>query len=327
MKVLVTGNLPDHILDMIRQDHHVEFNPENKPMDQRDLLEKIKDRDGLLSMLTDRIDETLLSAAPHLKVIANCAVGFDNIDLLAATKKKIWVANTPGVLTDATADIAFALILAVGRRLIEGDKMVREGRFKCFIPFKFLGRDVSGSTLGILGLGRIGKAVAKRAAGFNMKVLYFNRTRLQPREEQSLGVHYVDFKTLLKTADYISIHTPLTPDTRHLVGEKQFELMKPTACLINTSRGPVVKEAALVNALKNGWIRSAGLDVYEDEPRLSPGLKDLENVVVLPHVGSATIETRTKMAQMAAENLLAGLSGKAPPNCLNAAQMNGSGGP
>lgn len=317
MKVLITGNLPEHILDMIRKEHSVEVNSENRPLERSELLAKIREINGLLCMLTDRVDEPLLNAAPGLKMIANCAVGFDNIDLPAATKRNIPVTNTPGVLTDATADLAFALILATGRRLTEGDRMVREDRFKCFIPLAFLGREVSGSVLGILGLGRIGKAVAKRAAGFDMKVIYFNRTRLAPEEEKVLGVDYVDFQTLLKISDYISIHTPLTPETLHLLGEKQLKMMKPTACLINTSRGPVVDEAALVSALKNRIIRSAGLDVYEHEPRLAPGLKELENVILLPHVGSATIETRTRMAQTAAKNLMAGLKGEVPPNCLN----------
>ena len=231
--------------------------------------------------------------------------------------------NTPGVLTEATADLAFALILATARRLVEGDKRVREGKFTYWAPLLFLGWEVSGKTLGIIGAGRIGQAVAKRARGFGMRVLYHNRTRLSPAAEQELNVSFAPLEDLLREADFVTLHVPLTPQTRHLIGRRELELMKPTAHLINTARGPVVDEAALVEALRRGEIGGAGLDVYEQEPQLSPGLTDLDHVVLLPHVGSATIETRTRMGLLAAANLLAGLRGERPPNCLNWTALQG----
>jgi len=317
MKVLVTGRLPDTILALIEKNHEVDINTQDKPMDRQKLLSKIGDKDGLLCMITDCIDATLLNQAPNLKIIANYGVGFNNIDIDTATARGILVSNTPGVLTDSTADLAFALILATARKLIEGDRITRAGEFKFWAPLHFLGQDVSGKTLGIIGLGRIGRAVARRAAAFDMQVIYCGRQRLEKDVEKTLNVTYADFKTLLKTSDFVSLHVPLTPQTNHLIGQNELEQMKPTAYLINTSRGPVVDEKALFKALKNRVIRGAGMDVYENEPELTPGLSELDNVVLLPHIGSATIETRTKMARMAAENLLAGLNSKIPPNCLN----------
>ena len=275
------------------------------------------DKEGLLCTITDLIDQELLDHAPALKVIANYGVGFEHIDLAAATQRGLPVTNTPGVLTDATADLAFALILATARRMVEGDKRVREGRFTYWAPLLFLGHEVSGKTLGLIGAGRIGQAVAQRARGFGMRVLYYNRTPLSPAAEQELHVSFAPLEDLLREADFVTLHVPLTPQTRHLIGRRELELMKPTAHLINTARGPMVDEAALVAALRRGEIGGAGLDVYEQEPQLSPGLTDLDNVVLLPHVGSATIETRTRMGLMAAANLLAGLRGERPPNCLN----------
>jgi len=324
MKVLATGRLPDEVVTLIEKDHHVEINSKNKPMDRESLLSRIGDKEGLLCMITDRIDTELLNCAPHLKIIANYGVGFNNVDINAATERGIPVTNTPGVLTDSTADLAFALILASGRRLVEGDRNTRAGEFRFWAPLHFLGQDITGKTLGIIGLGRIGKAVAKRAAGFAMKVIYSNRQRLERGEEKALDVVYASFKTLLEESDFVSLHVSLTPQTTHLVGQKELNLMKPSAYLINTSRGPVVDEKSLLEALKNQVICGAGLDVYENEPELTPGLSDLDNVVLLPHIGSATIETRTRMAQMAAENLLAGLSDEIPPNCLNCFDLSGN---
>lgn len=323
MKVLVTGRLPDPVLSMIEKDHVVEINRQDRPMDRKEILSSIGDKDGLLCMITDRIDRDLLNDAPHLKIIANYGVGVNNIDVQAATEKGIPVTNTPGVLTDATADLTFALILASGRRVVEGDKRTRKGKFRYWAPLHFLGQEITGKTLGIVGLGRIGKAVAKRAAGFDMKVIYYSRHRLERSEEKVLNVEYAVLETLLKEADFVSLHVPLTPQTRHLIGLRELNLMKPSAYLINTSRGPVVDEKALLEVLKNNGIKGAGLDVYENEPVLTPGLSDLDNVVLLPHMGSATIETRTKMAFMAAENLLAGLKGEIPPNCLNCSVLCG----
>ena len=281
------------------------------------------DKEGLLCTITDRIDAEVLDHAPALRVIANFGVGFEHIDLAAATQRGLPVTNTPGVLTEATADLAFALILATARRLVEGDKRVREGKFTYWAPLLFLGREVSGQTLGLIGAGRIGQAVAKRARGFGMRVLYYNRTPLSPAAEQELHVSLAPLEDLLREADFVTLHVPLTPQTRHLIGRRELELMKPTAHLINTARGPVVDEAALVEALRRGEIGGAGLDVYEREPQLSPGLTELDNVVLLPHVGSATIETRTRMGLMAAANLLAGLRGERPPNCLNWTALQG----
>jgi glyoxylate reductase len=317
MKVLVTGIIPDEVMSLIKEEHEVESNEDDHPIARDRLLQGVQDKEGLLCMITDEVDEELVDKAPRLKMVANFGVGFNNIDVAAATKRSILVSNTPGVLTDATADTAFALILATARRVVEGDKKTRQGEFRFWAPFHFLGREVTGKTLGIIGLGRIGKAVARRAAGFEMKILYNNRTRLNASEEKSLGVTYVNMDTIIKTSDFISLHVPLTDETHHLINQQTLARMKPGAYLINTSRGPVVDEKALLEALKNGIIAGAGLDVYEDEPELTPGLAELSNVVLLPHVGSATLETRTRMAQLAAENLLAGLRGEKPPNCLN----------
>jgi glyoxylate reductase len=321
MKVLVTARMPAEVLSLIGQEHQVESYDADPPMDRQQLLQSIADKDGLLCTITDRIDTEVLASAPALKVIANYGVGFEHLDIAGATLRGIPVTNTPGVLTEATAELAWALILATARRVVAGDKRVREGQFQYWAPLLFLGQEVSGKTLGIIGMGRIGKAVARRAAGFSMRVIYHSRTRLEPREEQELRASFAPLETLLREADFVTLHVPLTPQTRHLIGSRELELMKLSAYLINTARGPVVDEAALVAALGRGRIRGAGLDVYEGEPELSPGLADLENVVLLPHLGSATLETRTRMALMATQNLLAGLRGDLPPNCLNWAEL------
>ena len=316
-RILITGRIPAEVMNLLPQEYYVEVNSEDRPFDRQRLLESIPDRDGFISMITDSVDEELLDRAVRLKMIAHFGVGYNNIDVRAATARGILVSNTPGVLTDATADLAFALILAVARKVVECDRITREGRFRYWAPMLFMGSDVSGKTLGIIGLGKIGKAVAARAKGFNMRILYHNRQRIDPEEERKLAAEYVDMKTLLSRSDFISLHVPLTDETKYLIGRNELSLMKPTACLINTSRGPVVDERTLVEALRENKIRGAGLDVYEDEPVLTPGLTELENVVLLPHVGSGTIETRVKMASMAIENLVAGLKGKIPPNLVN----------
>ena len=316
-KILVTGNLPAEVMDPLREKYEVEAHAEDRPMERQQLLSRIGDRDGLLCMITDAVDDELLGRAPRLKMIANMGVGYNHIDIAAATRRGIPVSNTPGVLTDATADLAFTLILAVARRVVEGDRRVREGKFKLWAPFLFLGREVSGKTLGIVGFGRIGRAVARRAAGFGMRVLYHNRSRLTPAEERESQAEYADLNKLLAQADFVSLHVPLSGETRHLIGAAELSRMKPTAYLINTARGPVVDEVALLATLQRGMIAGAGLDVYENEPALTPGLADLPNVVLLPHVGSATLETRTAMAAMAARNLIAGLDGQRPPNLVN----------
>jgi glyoxylate reductase len=317
MRVFITARLPEEVLARIDREHSVEAHSEDTPIDRQKLLTGVAGKDGLLCTLTDRIDLEVLESAPDLKIIANNGVGFDKIDIEAATRKAIPVTNTPGVNADSVADLAFALILATSRRLVEGDRMTRGTEFKFGASFHFLGWGVSGRTLGIVGFGSIGKAVARRAAGFDMKVTYFNSPRFEKYEEDRLGVTFAPLDQLLKDSDFVSLHVPLLPQTHHLIGERELRMMKSSACLINTARGPIVDESSLVEALKMGRIRAAGLDVYENEPLLSPGLAELDNVVLLPHVGSATVETRTRMANMAADNLLAGLRGERPPNCLN----------
>ncbi len=286
-------------------------------MGRADLLEAVAGADGFLSMITDAVDAELLDAAPRLRVVSNMAVGYNNIDVAAATARGIVVTNTPGILTEATAELAFALILAAARRVVDLDRRTRAGEWTCWAPLLFLSREVSGKTLGVVGLGRIGRAVARRARAFGMRVLYHSRSRLEAEEERDLGVEYAEKDELLATADFVSLHVPLSAETRHLIGRRELGLMKPTAYLINTSRGPVVDEAALVEALKARRIEGAGLDVYENEPMLAPGLAALDNAVLLPHVGSATVETRTKMARMAAENLLSALRGERPAHVVN----------
>lgn len=316
-KILVTGNLPVSILDQLRQTCDTVYHPEDRPMPRADLLRAVVDKDGLLSMITDQIDGAVFDAAPGLRMVANMGVGYNNIDVAEATRRSILVSNTPGVLTDTTADVALALILSVARRTVEGDRMVREGRFQCWAPFHFLGAEVSAKTLGIIGMGRIGQAVAKRAHGFDMRILYYSRNRLDAETEKALGAECIELKALLRQSDFVSLHVPLTEATRHLIDEEALRLMKRSAFLINTSRGAVVDEKALVVSLRDRQIAGAGLDVYEEEPALAPGLAQLDQVVLLPHVGSATVETRHRMAAMAAENLLTGLRGDIPPNLVN----------
>ena len=317
MDVFITGRIPDQVIERIKRQHSVTSNLTDKPLSRDELLDQIGGYQGLLCTITDRVDSELLDRADTLKMIANYGVGYDNIDVVQATRRSIPVSNTPGVLTDATADLAMALILGTGRRLVAGDIKVRRGDFKFWAPMHFLGTEISGKTLGLIGFGRIGRAVAKRAAGFNMPIIYHTRQPLASADEKEFNVAYRPLKRLLQEADYLSLHVPLTDETRHLIDAAALRKMKPSAILINTSRGAVVDEKALVAALKKGIIQAAGLDVYEKEPELTPGLIDLENVTLLPHVGSATIETRTRMADMAVDNLLAGLAGRKPPNCLN----------
>jgi glyoxylate reductase len=258
-----------------------------------------------------------LAVNSNLKVVANFAVGFNNVDVTAATKRRIPVTNTPGVLTDTTADMAFALLMAAARRIVEGDRFVRTRTWQGWGPLQFLGGDVTGATLGLIGLGRIGRAMVPRGKGFGMQVIYWNRTRLSKEDESALGVSYREFDDLLRQSDFVSVHVSLNDETRHLIGPSQLSLMKPTACIINTARGAVIDEKALVAALREGMIASAGLDVYEHEPLLEPELYDLENAVVAPHLGSGTIGTRTKMGNIAVENCLAACHGNRPPNLIN----------
>jgi len=316
-KVLVTRRIPNSGLKMLTETCDLDVFEWEAPISRDVLLKRIKGKDGLLCLLSDRIDTEIIAAGGEsLKVISNYAVGYNNIDVEEATKRGILVTNTPGILTDATADLTWALLLACARRIPKSDRFVRDGRFVGWSPTLLLGREVYWKTIGIIGLGDIGAAVARRAKGFGMKILYHSRKRDLEAEEE-LGAIYVSIEDLLKDSDYVSLHVPLTPETRHLIGEKEIAMMKSTAILLNVSRGEVVDEAALIKALKEGRIDSAGLDVYEKEPVLSPGLAELENVVLTPHTGSATYEARDRMAVMAAENLVAGLRGERPRHLVN----------
>jgi glyoxylate reductase len=316
-KILVTGRLPDEVMEQLAAVCDMEANREDRPMERQKVLDKITDKEGLLSVITDRVDAELMDRAPNLKIISNLAVGTNNIDVAAATARGIAVTNTPGVTTEPTADLTLGLILAVARRIVEEDRLTREGKFQFWAPMLFLGRSVARKTLGIVGFGAIGQAVAKRARGFDMRVLYHRRQRLEAARERELGIEYADFGRLLRESDFVSLHVPLTDETRYLIGAKELQQMKPSAFLINASRGPVVNEKELVEALQARVIAGAGLDVYENEPALAPGLTELPNVVLTPHVGSGTIEDRTLMARMATENLLAGLKGEVPRYILN----------
>lgn len=316
-KVYVTRLLPKEAMDKIHSFCDATVWEGELPPPRNVLLENVTDIDGLLSLLTDKIDAELMNRARKLRVVSNCAVGFDNIDIQEATKRGIIVGNTPGVLTDTTADFAFALIMAAARRVAEGDRVVRAGKWKTWGPMILLGQDVHGAILGIIGLGRIGSAVARRAEGFGMKTLYTDVVRNKQAEEE-LGIEYVDMDTLLTQSDFMTIHVNLTPETHHLIGLKQFEKMKRTAILVNTSRGPIVDNMALYDALRSGKIAYAALDVTEPEPMPADHpLLTLDNVIVVPHIASASVATRTKMGVMAADNLIAGLKGEMPPNPVN----------
>jgi D-3-phosphoglycerate dehydrogenase len=319
MRIYVTRRIPDAGLDLLRQSYpNFTMNPEDRVLTRDELLENVRGLDGLLSLLTDKLDgEAMDAAGSTLKVIANHAVGFDNVDLGAATQRGILITNTPGVLTDATADHAWALLFAAARRIPESEKFLRAGKFTGWGPLMFLGGDVTGRTLGVIGAGRIGHAVAMKSKGFNMRVLYADEIENKILE-QELGAKKVSTEDLLRQADFVSLHVPLLPATRHFINKDTLRLMKKTAYLINTSRGPVIDEAALAEALRNGVIAGAALDVFENEPAVHPELLKLDNVVLTPHIASATFDTRNKMATMAADNLIAALAGQRPPNLVNA---------
>jgi glyoxylate reductase len=316
-KIFITRQIPEKGINLLKEKGwDVSVGPEGK-ISREELLEGVKGVDAILSVLTEKIDgEVMEAAGQQLKIIANYAVGYDNIDVVEAKKRGIMVTNTPGVLTDAVADHAVALFFAVTRRIVEADKYTRAGRYQAWGPELFLGGDIKGKTLGIIGLGRIGSAVARRMQkGFGMKIIYYDVRRNEQLEKEH-GFEYRELDDLLKEVDFVSLHTVLTEETRHLINAERLKLMKPTAYLINTSRGPVIDEKALVEVLKNKEIAGAALDVFENEPELTPGLADLENVVLTPHIASATKETRDKMAEMAANNIIAALEGQTPPNLV-----------
>jgi len=315
-KVLITRMLPQPALDIVFTHCDVDLNRRDVRYTKQQLLRRLKRKAGMICLLTDAIDAAVLRSNPHLKVVSNVAVGIDNIDLRAATKHGIMVTNTPGVLTETTAEFAWALLMAAARRVVEGDRFVRAGKWKEWMLMGFLGRDLFGKTLGICGLGRIGSAVARRARGFNMRIAYTQRHRNEAKERE-LDATYVDKTTLLKESDFVVLVLPLTPETRHYIGPKELKGMKATAILVNVARGPIVDEKALVHALKTKTIAGAGLDVFEREPKVQRGLLRLPNVVLAPHIASASMETRTRMACMAAENCVAALTGQRPPNLVN----------
>lgn len=316
-KVYVTRLLPKPAMERINSYCDAKTWDGELPPPRDIIIENITSSDGLLCLLTDKIDAQLMDKGPKLKVISNCAVGFDNIDIDAATKRGIVVGNTPGVLTETTADFAFALMMAAARRVAEGDRNVRAGKWKTWGPMILLGQDVYGSTLGIIGMGRIGAAVARRAKGFGMKIMYYDVIR-QPQTEKELGLEYVEIGKVLAESDFITLHTILSPQTHHLIGPEQFKRMKRNCILINTSRGPIVDNMALYEALRDGTIAYAALDVTEPEPiPIDHPLLTLDNIIIAPHIASASVATRTKMGLMAADNLIAGLKGEMLPNPVN----------
>lgn len=313
MEILVTRRLPGGALERLAEVCALDIWDKDCPMPREEIIRRIKGKDGILCLLGDSVDAAVMEAAGRLRIIANYAVGYDNIDVTAARARGIMVTNTPGVLTDATADLAWALIFAACRRIVQAHAFLHAGTWLGWDPNLMLGHDITGATLGIIGAGRIGTAVALRSRGFSMPVLY---TGLSPNTliEAELGARRVELDELLSLSDIISLHIPLSPKTRHLIGRRELGLMKPTAVVINTARGAIIDEAALVEALRARRIAGAGLDVYENEPRIHRGLMELENVVTLPHIGSATHATRSKMADIAADNILAFLRGEEPPN-------------
>jgi len=316
MKVFITRQIPTPGLDLLRKEFTITINNDDRVLTKEEIIKNIKGCDGLLCLLTDPIDREVIYAEPKLKMIASYAVGYDNIDISAATERKIPVSNTPGVLTETTAELAWALLFSVARRIVEGDTFTRAGKFNGWAPLLMLGQDVTNKTLGIIGAGRIGTTFALKSKGFDMKVIYTDEQRNEQLERE-LGAKKVPLSVLLNESDFVSIHVPLMKTTYHLIGEKELKMMKKNAVLLNTARGPIIDETALIKALKEHWIFGAGLDVYEHEPNIPEELKKLDNVILQPHTGSGTIETRTKMALMAAENLIEGLKGNVPPNCIN----------
>jgi len=315
-KVLVTRRIPQVGLDMLGEECDLDISPHDRPFSREELLSMVRGKDGAVTLLTDKVDGELLDAAAGARGFANFAVGFDNMDIAEATRRGIPLSNTPDVLTEATAEMAWALLFSVARRVVESDGVMRSGKWNGWAPLQFIGGDITGATLGIVGAGRIGAAMARKSTGFRMKVLYAD-ARPNSALEAEIGARHVPLETLVRESDFVSVHVPLLPETRHLFSYDTFTQMKRTAYLVNTSRGPVLKEDDLVRALKEGLIAGAGLDVYEKEPLMADGLAALSNVVICPHTASATTTSRNGMAAKAAMNLLAMLRGERAPDCLN----------
>jgi glyoxylate reductase len=310
--IFISNVLPPEAISLIPKEVLVDYNDSQAPLPKRDLIDRLKNKDGLICQIVSVIDDEVLAAVPSVKVVANVAVGYNNIDVAAAKRRGVIVTNTPDVLTETTADFAWTLLMSTARRVLEADRYARSGQWDRWQWDLLWGVDVHGKTLGVVGFGRIGRAVARRALGFNMRVLYQDAVRADAAAEQELRATQVDLDTLLRESDFVTLHTPLLPETRHLMGERTLRLMKKSATLVNASRGPVVDEATLVRALKEGWIAGAGLDVFEEEPRIHPGLLPLPNVTLAPHIASASGETRIAMATLAVRNCLAVLQGQPP---------------
>jgi len=315
--ILISRLLPEEALALARSRAAVDVHEADKPLERSELVARLRGRQGLVCLITDTIDVPLLDACPGLKVVSNVAVGFNNIDVAAATQRGVVVTNTPDVLTETTADFAWTLLMATARRVVEADRYVREGKFTQWEFMLLLGGDIHGKTLGIVGFGRIGRAMARRALGFNMRVLYQDAVAADAATEKELRATRVDTATLLRESDFVTLHTPLLPETQHLINAQSLRTMKKTAYLVNASRGPVVDEAALAHALKEGRIAGAGIDVFEREPEVHPALIGLPNVVLAPHIASASSDTRVKMAMLAVDNCLAVLEGRTPPTPVN----------
>lgn len=322
-KVFSTHTLFEAPRKLLEQHFEVEYWNASERPSRAELLKRVEGKDALICLLTEKINDELLDAGPKLRVVANVAVGFDNIDLTACTRRKIPASNTPGVLDETTADFAWTLLMAVARRLLEGEELMRSGKWMGWNLDQLCGADIWGKTLGLLGFGRIGRAVARRSTGFKMRIIYNDALRAPAEVEKELGAQFLERDRVFAEADFLSLHVPLLPETRRLMSAEQFAKMKRTAFLINTSRGPVVDEAALVAALDAGQIAGAALDVYENEPKVHPGLVGRKNVILAPHISSASVETRTKMALMAAENVIAVFQGRRPPNLLNPEALEG----
>ena len=308
--VLISNVLPQEAVQLIPGEISVEFNDTDQPLPKAELIRRLKGKDGLICHIISTVDEDVFAGAPGLKVVSNVAVGFNNIDVAAARRRGVVVTNTPDVLTETTADFAWALLMAAARRVVEADHFARSGQWTRWQWDLLWGNDVHGKTLGIIGFGRIGRAVARRALGFGMRVLYHDAIRAEAAAEREVKATYADAETLLRDSDFVSLHTLFIPETRHLINERNLRLMKKTAILVNAARGPIVDEAALVKALTEGWIAGAGLDVFEEEPKIHPGLLPLKNVTLAPHIASASLDTRLAMATLAVRNCLAVLDGK-----------------
>jgi glyoxylate reductase len=308
--ILISNVLPAEARALLPPEIEVDYNDSETALSKADLIQRLRGKDGLICHIISTVDDEVLAASPTLKVVCNVAVGFNNIDVEAARKRSVIVTNTPDVLTETTADFAWALLMAAGRRVVEADDFARSGQWQRWRWDLLWGQDIHGKTLGILGFGRIGRAVARRARGFNMRVLYYDTVRCEPAVEREVGAAYADQETVLRESDFVSLHTLFIPATRHLINERTLRLMKKTAILINAARGPIVDEAALVRALSEGWIAGAGLDVFEEEPKIHPGLLPLKNVVLAPHIASASFDTRVAMGTLAVRNCLAVLDGK-----------------